>query len=148
MIFEWRIVTIQETNTNLITRWWQPELWPAWAKPAVVRSSWGEYPQILKTVCFLVAVRVTPRAYVGKTGCKLFKLKYSIKYLLNNSLAEIIDFWSPIIDFSELLKCHPFTAPYGTFCHCLNLPKHLYVHMIALPPPPTHNQIVDVCLHL
>jgi len=47
MICESRIVTIQETNTNLITRWWRPELRPAWAKPAVVRSSWGEYPQIL-----------------------------------------------------------------------------------------------------
>ena len=53
-----------------------------------------------------------------------------------NSLAEIIDFWSPIIDFSEFLKCHAFTAPHGTFCHCLNLPKHLYVHLIAPPPPP------------
>ena len=56
-----------------------------------------------------------------------------------NSLAEIIDFWSPSLDFSELLKCHPFTAPHGTFCHCLNLPKHF---------SPPHNQIVEFFLHL
>ena len=56
-----------------------------------------------------------------------------------NSLAEIIDFWSPILirDFSGLLncKCQPFTAAHGTFVF-VSIHQNICMFILFLLPTP------------